>query len=91
MTLAICNNWIYMVFWSEHPLNNRFQDSYFNYMQPNRLQRLIIEAVYSLWYRKFKFKYLVLLPISWEKGVQDSRVQGFPVKVNGIFDKLFVF
>jgi len=33
----------------------------------------------------------VLLPISWEKGVQDSRVQGFPVKINGIFDKLFIF
>jgi len=26
-----------------------------------------------------------------EQGFQGSRVLGFPVKVNGIFDKLFVF
>ena len=34
---------------------------------------------------------MVILPISWEKGFKGSRIQGFPVKVNGIFDKLFVF
>ena len=34
---------------------------------------------------------MVLLQFSWRRGSKDSRGQGFPVKVNGIFDKLFVF
>jgi hypothetical protein len=50
---------------------------------------LLYSEIYKL--KIEKLTKMVLLPISWEKGVQDSRVQGFPVKVNGIFDKLFVF
>jgi len=38
-----------------------------------------------------KLLFLVLLQFSWRRGSKDSRGQGFPVKVNGIFDKLFVF
>ena len=32
---------------------------------------------------------VVLRPINWEKVVKDSRIQGFPAKESGIFDKRF--
>jgi serine/threonine protein kinase len=44
-------------FFEDGKLHNRFQEMYFTYMQPNRLQRLIIERVYSFWRRRFRLKY----------------------------------
>jgi len=44
-------------FFEDRQLNIRFQNVYFHHMQPNRLQRLIIEKVYGFWHRRFKSKY----------------------------------